>query len=245
MKDQSKPCYFPGMGSPHDAHDRSDGTGWCPGYSEPEEGITEPAPPQTVAEQVRDLERIIERVREAVGTDQPAAASDGREAELLRNEIGRLKELIGWMRTALCEAFGIPDDESIDVVGSAQGLLDEARNWARHGYEIGQKHCGWTDHGVAPAWLTEGWPPHIDSCEHAQQASEYDSALTKVRSLPTHPEVMDAQHPDPSGYLHGYKVAIGDAKRAARVNSPKEDDREPDRRAAQLNEQHTRNEEGR
>ncbi|MCX5598441.1 hypothetical protein OOK29_09850 [Streptomyces phaeochromogenes] len=60
---------------------------------------------------------------------------------------------------------------------------DEARSWARHGYEIGQKHCSWTDHGVAPDWLTEGWPPHIESCEHLKQAAEYDEALTRVRAL--------------------------------------------------------------
>lgn len=63
------PCYVHGMGSPHDAHDRTDGRGHCPGYSEPDDGTKEPAPPQTIAEQVRDLERTIERVREAVGTD--------------------------------------------------------------------------------------------------------------------------------------------------------------------------------
>lgn len=61
--------------------------------------------------------------------------------------------------------------------------VEEARNWARHGYEIGQRHCGWSDHGVAPAWLTEGWPPHIDSCEHLKQAAEYDTALTRVREV--------------------------------------------------------------
>jgi hypothetical protein len=61
--------------------------------------------------------------------------------------------------------------------------LDEARQWARHGYEIGQRHCSWTDYGVAPAWLTEGWPHHFDSCEHLQQAGEYDEALTRVRAL--------------------------------------------------------------
>lgn len=91
---------------------------------------------------------------------------------------------------------------------------DEARSWARHGYEIGQKHCGWTDHGVAPDWLTEGWPPHIDSCEHLKKAAEYDEALSRVRALPEQPQVMDAQHPDPSSYLHGYGVAIREAKRA-------------------------------
>lgn len=92
---------------------------------------------------------------------------------------------------------------------------DEARGWARHGYEIGQKHCSWSDHGVAPAWLTEGWPPHIDSCEHLKHAAEYDEALTRVRNLPEQPEIMDSQHEQPQGYLHGYRIAIRDAKRAA------------------------------
>jgi hypothetical protein len=91
---------------------------------------------------------------------------------------------------------------------------DEARNWARHGYEIGQRHCGWTDHGVAPDWLTEGWPTGFDSCEHLKKAAEYDEALSRVRALPEQPQVMDAQHLDSSGYLHGYGVAIRDAKRA-------------------------------
>lgn len=60
---------------------------------------------------------------------------------------------------------------------------DEARQWARHGYEIGQKHCGWSDHGFAPAWLTEGWPPHIDSCENLKHAAALDEALCSIRSV--------------------------------------------------------------
>jgi hypothetical protein len=39
---------------------------------------------------------------------------------------------------------------------------DEARSWARHGYELGQRSTYWTDHGVAPSWLTEGWPNHFE-----------------------------------------------------------------------------------
>lgn len=97
------------------------------------------------------------------------------------------------------------------------GQINEARLWARHGYEIGQKHCGWTDHGVAPAWLTDGWKPgDLNSCEHLKRASEYDEALTRVQNLPEHPDVMDAKHPNPDAYLHGYRVAIRDAKRATR-----------------------------
>lgn len=38
--------------------------------------------------------------------------------------------------------------------------------------------------------------------------------LELIRNLPEQPEVMDAQHPDPAGYLHGYGVAIRDAKQA-------------------------------
>jgi hypothetical protein len=96
--------------------------------------------------------------------------------------------------------------------------LEEARMWARHGYEIGQRHCGWGDHGVAPAWLTEGWPLYAGVCKHVTEAAEYDTALARVRDLPDAPKFMDAQYSDPAGYLHGYKVAIGDAKRAARTD---------------------------
>lgn len=95
-------------------------------------------------------------------------------------------------------------------------LLEEARSWARHGYEIGQKHCGWTDHGVAPDWLTEGWPPHIDSCEHLKQMAEFDEALTRVRGLPTEPEVMNSEQERPDIWLHGYHCGVVAAKSAAR-----------------------------
>lgn len=73
--------------------------------------------------------------------------------------------------------------ELIERAEQAEAERDDARNWARHGYEIGQRHCGWSDHGVAPVWLTEGWPRSFDSCEHAKQAAEYDTALSRVRSL--------------------------------------------------------------
>jgi hypothetical protein len=109
-----------------------------------------------------------------------------------------------------------------EVIERLSAELDEARMWARHGYEIGQRHCGWTDAGVAPAWLTEGWPRHFDSCEHLKQAADLDTALSRVLALSTEPEVMDTQEPDAGSYLHGYKVAIGDAKRAARPRRSEE-----------------------
>lgn len=92
----------------------------------------------------------------------------------------------------------------------------EARMWARHGYEIGQKHCGWTDHGVAPDWLTEGWPPHFDSCEHLKQMAAFDEALTRVRSLSTEPEVMNSEQESPDVWRHGYRCGVLAAKSAIR-----------------------------
>jgi|1185.fasta_scaffold02652_5 hypothetical protein len=68
----------------------------------------------------------------------------------------------------------------------------EARVWARHGYEIGQRHCGWSEHGVAPAWLTEGWPTHFDSCEHLKRAGEYDTALSRVLEVAAELEAAEA-----------------------------------------------------
>jgi hypothetical protein len=80
------------------------------------------------------------------------------------------------------ERYGTEAQQQQRRAAQAERERDEARQWARHGYEIGQRHCGWSDHGVAPAWLTEGWPPHIDSCEHLQQMAEFDTALSRGRA---------------------------------------------------------------
>lgn len=53
----------------------------CAG-GEVREQTGEPAPPQTVAEQVHDLERILERVREAVGTDMVLVSCEQHEARI-------------------------------------------------------------------------------------------------------------------------------------------------------------------
>lgn len=104
----------------------------------------------------------------------------------------------------------------IERAERAEAERDEARMWARHGYEIGQKHCGWSDCGVAPGWLTEGWPPHFDSCEHLKWATELDEALARVRNLPTQPELMNAEQEHPSVWLHGYKCGVLAARSATR-----------------------------
>lgn len=103
---------------------------------------------------------------------------------------------------------------------SEQGLMEqlaEARQWARHGYEIGQRHCGWTDYGVAPAWLTEGWgPAYFGTCEHLQLSAAFDEALTRVRNLSTEPEVMNADQPHPDVWRHGYRCGVLAARSATR-----------------------------
>ncbi|WP_050507767.1 MULTISPECIES: hypothetical protein [Streptomyces] len=115
-------------------------------------------------------------------------------------------------------AHGEPPESD---VASLRAERDEARMWARHGYEIGQRHCGWTDHGVAPAWLTEGWPTRFEDCEHLTHASALDEALSRVRSMPTEPEVMNAQQEHPDVWLHGYKYGVLAAKSAIRPRDEK------------------------
>lgn len=74
----------------------------------------------------------------------------------------------------------------------ARDKLTEARSWARHGYEIGQRHCGWTDHGVAPRWLTEGWPPQIDTCQHLTELAIAEARIAALRALA---ESWEREHP--------------------------------------------------
>jgi len=100
---------------------------------------------------------------------------------------------------------------------------DEARQWARHGYEIGQRHCSWTDYGVAPDWLTDGWPNSFDSCEHLKRAAELEETIARVRAVSTTPEVMNADQERTDVWLHGYKVGVLAAKGALRPrNEPTE-----------------------
>lgn len=50
-----------------------------------------------------------------------------------------------------------------------------------------------------------------------QELADFYRKFDRVLSLPEHPEIMDAKHEQPQGYLHGYRIAIRDAKRAART----------------------------
>ncbi|MFI8351348.1 hypothetical protein [Streptomyces sp. NPDC085596] len=160
---------------------------------------------------------FMESVDISVNETNPASAqprgSESREAAL---ELDRLaKEL--YVTRGMLDADDLQTvDEMVAEHERLRAQRDEARQWARHGYEIGQKHCGWSDHGVAPSWLTDGWPPHIDSCEHLKLVAEFDEAITRVRSLPTEPEIMDARQEHPGVWLHGYKCGVLAVKSALR-----------------------------
>lgn len=96
----------------------------------------------------------------------------------------QVQEEVLYAQGKVTRALNAPDWEN--ELAAVRQDRDEARSWARHGYEIGQRHCGWTDHGIAPEWLTEGWPNSFDSCEHLKQAAEYDEALARVRAEVAH-----------------------------------------------------------
>ncbi|WP_030344741.1 hypothetical protein [Streptomyces sp. NRRL S-1022] len=52
-------------------------------------------------------------------------------------------------------------------------------------------------------------------------------AVERVRGLPEHPDIMDAKLSEPNGYLHGYRVAIFDAKRAVQQRAAESTSPEP------------------
>lgn len=62
--------------------------------------------------------------------------------------------------------------------------LKEARHWARHGYEIGQRSCTWADHGVAPEWLTEGHRPEALRSQ-VEEAGETQNYIAELEGLTT------------------------------------------------------------
>lgn len=83
---------------------------------------------------------------------------------------------------------GEHDDDPESTRTQLKVELVEARSWARHGYEIGQRSLRWSDHGVAPKWLTEGWPTHFETYEdiesaHLKLKAERDELRAAVRML--------------------------------------------------------------
>ncbi|WUH94541.1 hypothetical protein OG900_33295 [Streptomyces sp. NBC_00433] len=135
-----------------------------------------------------------------------------QETENLRGRSEALEQRLREVQAAYRDALGLDNDEAIDSLAAARDMrrdLADARSWARHGYEIGQRHCGWSDHGVAPAWLTGGWPPHIDSCEHATRAAGYDTTLSQVRTLASKRLDEDECSPqERSGYHDAMRMVL-------------------------------------
>jgi glutathione S-transferase len=93
------------------------------------------------------------------------------------------------------------DDQQIPIAPDAETQirllreqLDEARSWARHGYEIGQRSTLWSDHGVAPQWLTEGWPNHFNADATTKILTQLDELLLHYRRPPAgsdHCDLLD------------------------------------------------------
>lgn len=79
------PCPQVRQLEPRNAHNwfaPVDGRARCPGYDAPDGGHAEPAPPQTDAERARDLEHILQRVRETVGTDIVLVSCEEHEVRI-------------------------------------------------------------------------------------------------------------------------------------------------------------------
>lgn len=116
------PCPMLAQRQPHDTHEWHNGAGWCPGYGEPDDGTKEPAPPQTIAEQVRDLERTIERVREAVGTDMVLISCEEHAARIESLE-SSLRGVLGMFEKEI-EQRRIMGALSINTVRAWHNTLD-------------------------------------------------------------------------------------------------------------------------
>ncbi|MFF8482306.1 hypothetical protein [Streptomyces antibioticus] len=65
------------------------------------------------------------------------------------------------------------------------------------------------------------WRTLVEAASERQRAvARLARQVDRVQNLPETPSLMDAKHADPNAYLHGYRIAIGDARRAARDERP-------------------------
>lgn len=159
--------------------------------------------------QLEKSEAARERLRRRV--DQAERRCEELRAESLRRGKVKLEyaERVRQLETAIRRALGICGDQGSDVQDVLRPVLDAAQD------DLLSRRDALLD--AVGLDRTRDWDDIVNVASGLRKGRDARAAaLERVRSLPDQPEVMDSQHPDPSGYLHGYKVAIGDAKRAAR-----------------------------
>jgi hypothetical protein len=114
------PCPNWSLQEPHDAHNfaSADGLARCPGWGEPDDGPgPQPGEPPTDAERIRNLEYVIQRAREALGTDTAPCGHAARIAALedaLREVLAKFVHTghpgepckqTGWVRVATLDQW--------------------------------------------------------------------------------------------------------------------------------------------
>ncbi|MDP5310391.1 hypothetical protein [Streptomyces poriferorum] len=68
---------------------------------------------------------------------------------------------------------------------------------------------------------TRDWDDIVNTAAGIRRSRDsMRDAIQRVRDLPEQPDIMDAQHREPTGYLHGYRIAIREAKRATQEPEP-------------------------
>lgn len=83
------------------------------------------------------------------------------------------------------------------AIVEAEQDRDQARMWARHGYEIGQRSCTWSDYGVAPAWLTEEQPASVPRA-HLGDGANAEDCDGCAGTNPPYPFICPGQPKEPT-----------------------------------------------
>jgi hypothetical protein len=121
-------------------------------------------------------------------TDEPMP-----DAEALRKErrwaiwhaMNRHPKVCGAVSEELLDILATEAMEEVmptvrDFLGRMEKLReerDEARRWACHGFEIGQRSATWADEGVAPQWLLDSYKPKPPVCKGIEGATGIDCEL--------------------------------------------------------------------
>lgn len=164
--------------------------------------------------QLEKSEAAREHLRRRI--DRAEKRCEELRAESLRR--GKVKldyaERVRQLETAIRRALDICGDQGSDVQDILRPVLEAAQD------DLLSRRDALLD--ALGLDRTRDWDDIVNVASGLRKGRDARAAvLERVRNLFDKPEAMDSQHPDPSGYLHGYKVAIGDAKRAARSDAPR------------------------